>query len=237
MECPNCSKEVPENAKVCGYCGTKMEIKQKHTCPDCGKEVPAKAKVCGYCGTKLAALATKTTKSAPVKKTRELIVQKKTTKPLKESRAPRVKREPIKLTIPKWAFGVFAVVIVAALALIVLLPKLSRGGSGDELPFSGKWIGDVHGTNNDFTATLELDFDTHCSIGDICGSYDDINGISNGNLELVSVNNGVYKFLEHAKGKEILEGSGYQSLRLFGDSIKWSFNQGEYNSTGTFNRK
>jgi len=24
MKCPNCSKEVPDNAKVCGYCGTRL---------------------------------------------------------------------------------------------------------------------------------------------------------------------------------------------------------------------
>lgn len=64
MKCPNCNKEVPEKAKVCGYCGTKLEIKQKHSCPEYGKEVPAKAKVCGFCGAKLAKPAGKTQKVA-----------------------------------------------------------------------------------------------------------------------------------------------------------------------------
>jgi len=51
MKCPNCSKEVPDSAKVCGFCGTKLKTVQ--TCSSCAKEVPLTAKVCGYCGTRL----------------------------------------------------------------------------------------------------------------------------------------------------------------------------------------
>lgn len=241
MKCHNCSKEIPESAKVCGYCGTKLEQKQKHTCPDCGKEIPANAKVCGYCGAKLAVTTVKTEKPAPVKKVKEPKVQKKTAKPVKEARAPKVKREPIKLNIPKWAFRVIGVVIIAVLALVFILPKLG-GGSGDALPFSGKWVGDIHGTSNDFTATVELEFDKHCSIGGICGSYKVIDAASKGDLELISATNNVFKFLEHAKADEKLAGSGYQSMRLIGKTLHWSFEQklpsGELiQSTGSFFQK
>ena len=51
MKCPNCAKEVPASAKVCGYCGTKLPRPDKVICAHCGKEIPAIAKVCGYCGT------------------------------------------------------------------------------------------------------------------------------------------------------------------------------------------
>ena len=234
MKCQNCSKEVPDTAKVCGYCGTKIEQRIKNSCPECGKEVPATAKVCGFCGTKLAAAAVKAEKTAPVKKDREPKPREKAAKPAKEVKTRKVKQEPKKLNLPKWVFPAIAVVVIAVLALVLILPKVG-GGVGDELPFSGKWVGEVHGIGNDFTATMELDFDKRCSIGDICGSYKDINGAFNGDLELVSVSHGVYKFLEHAKEKELLESSGgHQSMQLVGSALHWSFNKGIYSSAGTF---
>lgn len=77
--CPNCGKPVPENAKFCLECGTKIEQlsesemicpqcnqkttkgkfcmecggKLQLTCPSCGKEAPAGAKFCLECGQKL----------------------------------------------------------------------------------------------------------------------------------------------------------------------------------------
>jgi hypothetical protein len=237
MNCINCKKDIPETAKVCGYCGTKIEQKIKNTCPECGKEVPPTAKVCGFCGMKLAAAPVKAEKPAPEKKVQKPKVREKEAKSAKEVKVPKAKREPIKFNLPKWVFAVIAVAVIAVLVLVLILPKLG-GGSGEALPFSGKWVGDVHGVGNDFTATMELDIDKRCSIGDICGSYRDINGAFNGDLELVSVSHGVYKFLEHPKEKDILESSGgHQSIQLIGSALHWSFNKGIYSSAGTFFRK
>jgi RNA polymerase subunit RPABC4/transcription elongation factor Spt4 len=53
--CAKCGKEVPEDQKCCGECGTKYEPKHaadKRICAKCGKEVPEGLKCCGECGTK-----------------------------------------------------------------------------------------------------------------------------------------------------------------------------------------
>jgi hypothetical protein len=104
MNCPNCKKEVPENAKVCGYCGTKLEIKRIRTCPECGKEIPAKAKVCGLCGSKLTkpALKTQTVTSIPTKGS-----------PPSEQAASSVKGKP------KWGLigAIAAILIITAVLL------------------------------------------------------------------------------------------------------------------------
>ncbi len=49
MQCPNCSKEIRDTAKVCGYCGQKLQTGITK-CPDCGNDKREGAKVCGYCG-------------------------------------------------------------------------------------------------------------------------------------------------------------------------------------------
>jgi len=67
ITCPTCGREIPADAKICGYCGTPIEeedrkaaLEKKRTqnqgkgntiiCPNCGNEIPADAKICGYCG-------------------------------------------------------------------------------------------------------------------------------------------------------------------------------------------
>jgi hypothetical protein len=58
MKCADCGKEIRDTAKVCGYCGYKINISPE-SCPNCGKEVREGAKVCGYCGYQFAAAAQK----------------------------------------------------------------------------------------------------------------------------------------------------------------------------------
>lgn len=54
--CPNCNNEVPENAKFCLECGTKIELlgENETLCPACGKKTP-KGKFCIECGSPLIA--------------------------------------------------------------------------------------------------------------------------------------------------------------------------------------
>ena len=49
MKCPDWKYDNPEEAKFCGECGTKLEIK----CQSCGKENPPTNKFCYECGHKL----------------------------------------------------------------------------------------------------------------------------------------------------------------------------------------
>lgn len=53
MNCPACSSEIPDAAKFCPECGTK--IVRKTFCPECGTEVAPGTKFCPECGFKLAA--------------------------------------------------------------------------------------------------------------------------------------------------------------------------------------
>ena len=55
ITCPTCMREIPGEARVCGYCGSpidhsELEQKRAFPCPSCGKEIPGDAKICGYCG-------------------------------------------------------------------------------------------------------------------------------------------------------------------------------------------
>lgn len=53
--CPSCGKPVPEHAKFCLECGTKIEQTgdEKIVCPSCGEQTP-KGKFCIQCGAALA---------------------------------------------------------------------------------------------------------------------------------------------------------------------------------------
>ena len=50
--CKNCGKELADNAKFCGGCGSKIEAEpaNENTCPACGAPVPANAGFCTICG-------------------------------------------------------------------------------------------------------------------------------------------------------------------------------------------
>lgn len=54
VTCPKCGNAVPQNAKFCLECGTKIELlsDSEMLCPNCGKKTP-KGKFCMECGNKL----------------------------------------------------------------------------------------------------------------------------------------------------------------------------------------
>lgn len=60
VKCPGCNAEVPENAKFCLECGTKIELLAENEiiCPVCGKKT-AKGKFCMECGASLIAKCAK----------------------------------------------------------------------------------------------------------------------------------------------------------------------------------
>ena len=54
MKCPNCKKEVPNEAKFCLYCGTQIEVDVSTIeCPSCHNPIPADSKFCPDCGSKI----------------------------------------------------------------------------------------------------------------------------------------------------------------------------------------
>lgn len=57
MKCPNCSKEIADNAVFCGFCGTsladRVHIPEVCICPQCQTENKPGSKFCVRCGTRL----------------------------------------------------------------------------------------------------------------------------------------------------------------------------------------
>ena len=58
--CPNCGSQIPENAKFCIECGTKVEMHKQNTviCPNC-KQTVIKSKFCSECGFKISTTCSK----------------------------------------------------------------------------------------------------------------------------------------------------------------------------------
>jgi hypothetical protein len=50
--CPNCGKELPDDARFCGDCGTLVEVQEKlpDCCANCFAELPEGVKFCLQCG-------------------------------------------------------------------------------------------------------------------------------------------------------------------------------------------
>lgn len=176
MKCSNCGKEVPEKAKVCGYCGKKLEKPERPICPNCGKELPAKAKACGYCGTplelkKAAAVRPELAKKAPVEK-------------------PPAKKAEVKTgKLPKWVIP--AGLGVAALTLVVFFvmkpsskpetvkdePQQESAQQVEEAPavtemglLAGTWRGEVENKLDDGgTFEVTFVFPEDCELNSYCG--------------------------------------------------------------------
>lgn len=54
MKCPNCNKEITDNAKFCRHCGTKIETQPEQVkCPKCGALNRQGATFCDSCGAKM----------------------------------------------------------------------------------------------------------------------------------------------------------------------------------------
>lgn len=53
MKCPNCNREIPNEANFCLHCGTKIVKDSTIECPSCHHVIPSDSKFCPDCGTKL----------------------------------------------------------------------------------------------------------------------------------------------------------------------------------------
>jgi hypothetical protein len=107
MKCPNCLNDVPDSAKVCGLCGTKLGKSDSAFCTQCGKEIPASAKVCGFCGIRQEETAAGT--PALKRETNQADAIMPTFAP--------------KAGLPRWVIPVAAIAVLAAIAGTVLLMR------------------------------------------------------------------------------------------------------------------
>ena len=183
MKCQNCGEEIPDSAKVCGYCGTKTEAKPEgKACPNCGVNVPFAAKACGKCGHLFRETSNPTEKPGkqaipekPVKPTKAETKGKALAEPasmesaLQEESAPAVtplnsstEREKLvaKKERPKWLTLVVAAAVVAALALVYIF-FLRPVAAVDPILLAGTWKGD----------DIEVVFTTQCEINATCGEF------------------------------------------------------------------
>lgn len=54
MKCPNCHNELPNEAKFCLHCGTRIEVDNTTVeCPSCHARIPKDSKFCPDCGEKI----------------------------------------------------------------------------------------------------------------------------------------------------------------------------------------
>ncbi|MEE9281387.1 MAG: zinc ribbon domain-containing protein, partial [Myxococcota bacterium] len=63
MNCPACSRELPEDATFCGYCGS--SLRSEETCARCGRSNPVDMRFCPGCGSSLLERAAPAEPSAP----------------------------------------------------------------------------------------------------------------------------------------------------------------------------
>lgn len=67
MNCPNCHKELPNEAKFCLHCGAKIEVDDSTIeCPSCHARIPKDSKFCPDCGTKIRIINENFEKSIPI---------------------------------------------------------------------------------------------------------------------------------------------------------------------------
>ncbi len=71
--CPNCGRELKDEAKFCGGCGYKFQEVQSSQnsgtiCPSCGNPLKPGAKFCGKCGTKIEAVQSSSKSDAEIAK-------------------------------------------------------------------------------------------------------------------------------------------------------------------------
>ena len=126
LTCPNCSKQLPDNARFCDACGTK--IPETIFCPQCGEKTSRDGAFCEQCGKPLAESPAAETASpaveagAPAHKTNAAVAVQDAA-----PASPPKEKKPF----PKKAFLFGGIALVAVAAIIVLAMTLFGGGKKD----------------------------------------------------------------------------------------------------------
>lgn len=254
MKCTHCNKQIPNTAKVCGYCGHKVE---KPHCHNCGKEVPASAKVCGYCGTPLVkkAAAAKPTpsKKAPAVKAPARKAKEKAEKP-KSAPAKKVtaKKAPAKAArakttkLPKWikpmGLAVAALAVVGIVLFFIFGSTPQEGipgsiGADDFDTLAGTWSGIAKSGNDDFEITFKLK--EGCSLYMVCGSFSIPQWGCSGDVSFVDVDGDKFEFrVSSRSGCESDTKSEIEWLRPVGSKKLEYYSKGSYGvSQGTLTKQ
>lgn len=152
MNCPNCHAELPDSAKFCTKCGTKIVVQtaapaaaEQKVCANCGAVLKAGAKFCNKCGTRCAEADQPTVKIAPVSAVPVQPVQQPTyqqpvyQQPMQQAPAKKQKPQKQKKSGKKGGGVVLTIVIILLLVVILglggwLLWTRFGGEAGSILP-------------------------------------------------------------------------------------------------------
>jgi hypothetical protein len=263
MKCAHCDKDIPDTAKVCGYCGHKVEIP---TCLNCGETLPADAKICGYCGTpieKKAAVAESKPAAKPQVKAAkpEPAPAKKVPVKAEQPQPVPVKAVPAKSRgkLPKWvkiaglaaaAVVVLALVLFFAFSFVSPLPEdmdePARASSGDgDSPsggsigsdqldaLAGTWSGSVGSSDGEFDITFRLK--DGCSLYMVCGTFNVPEWGCSGDISFIDVNGDKFEFRASSKVGCGDNATSYEEwLRPVGSNELEYYSRGDYGvSQGT----
>lgn len=187
MRCQNCQTTVPDNAKVCGECGTKLDKNAMLPCPSCGEDVPVTAKVCGFCGTRLeeksaplprqekkaekpkAVQATVKNEAKKAEEAGPKVVERKTTARTKAEKndKPTQKTKPAvkeKKKVPIWVYGVAAILVAVGAYFIFFRYK-----PGVDCLY-GNWGGQVY-LDGENIFNIQFVIGGPCENNAYCGTF------------------------------------------------------------------
>ena len=124
ITCNHCSRELPDNATFCKYCGTKIEAQKKVYCGKCGAEQKKQGTFCEKCGNRLTEAGTTSSPKAaqagqtvrPSYNNKPNTVDQKQTAPEK----PKKKISPLPFII---GGGAVALIIVVVLILTTVMGR------------------------------------------------------------------------------------------------------------------
>lgn len=178
MKCTNCGKEVPENARGCGYCGT--PVKQA------GAVRPA----------------AETQKPAPQKAAPE------TAAPASGPAAGKMKLPKLALPAGLGAAALVLVVVLFATKspsqpqTAAEAPQEPSAPQVEEAPavtelelLGGTWKGEIENKQEGFTVEITFDFPDDCALNTYCGSINVPEFSLVSDVKITSINGSDYEFI------------------------------------------
>ncbi len=204
-------------------------------CSNCGKEVPEKAKVCGYCGAKLKKPAVETPKPAPKKAASETTVPAKKT-PVKKVEVKTKKLPewtlPAGLGVIAIALVVFFVIKPSSTPETAAeIPQAKEALSSTEMDLlTGTWKGTVENImegGGTFVATFI--FPDNCELNTYCGRVMIPEFDLDSDVMVTSVSNHKYEFFirqnedmpENELPDEYLKYINPTRVEFYSKSIYW----------------
>ena len=176
-------------------------------CSHCGKEVPENARGCGYCGTPVAQPAAETPKPAPQKAVPEPEVPAKKA-PVKKTEVKTRKLPKWALPAGLGAAALVLVVVLFATKspsqpqTAAEAPQEPSAPQVEEAPavtelelLGGTWKGEIENKQEGFTVEITFDFPDDCALNTYCGSINVPEFSLVSDVKITSINGSDYEFI------------------------------------------